>query len=72
MLVQIKNLLINKTTYERIRGESVSVKEQLKGKNKKGASLKNCRAMCSNTRSSFLSETSEQSSMLEDQLISTQ
>lgn len=69
LCVQIKNLLINKTTYERIRGGNESVKEQLKGRNKKGASLSNCRAMCSNTRGSFMSDQSEQSSILDEQLI---
>lgn len=64
LIVQVKNLLINKTTYERIRGTNIEVKEQLKGKNKKGVSLSNCKAMCSNTRVSFMSDQSEESSML--------
>lgn len=51
LLVQVKNLLINKTTYERIRGNrsSTSVREQLRGR-RSGLSLKNCQTMCGNTR----------------------
>lgn len=52
--VQVKNLCLNKTTYERIRGDNSSVKEQLKGKNK-GGIVKNCKAMCGATRESFIS-----------------
>ena len=38
-LVQIKNLLINKTTYQRIRGDNSTVRDQLKKKKKKGCLL---------------------------------
>ena len=64
-IVQIKNLLINKTTYERIRGENSSVRDQLKQKKKRGPSLANCKAMCAKTRSSFSSDQS-----VDDQLLS--
>lgn len=49
LLVQLKNLCLNKTTYERIRGDGY-VKEQLKSKNKSQLSFQNCKTMCSKTK----------------------
>ena len=66
LLVQLKNLCINRTTYERIRG-SGKVKEQLKSKHKSRVSMQNCRTMCSNNRDSFSSSTNSE---MEEQLLS--
>ena len=48
-IVQLKNICLNKTTYERIRADNTSVKDQLKGKHS-GGMIKNCKAMCGKTR----------------------
>lgn len=53
-IVQIRNLLTNKTTFEKMRGpseESQIIKSQL-GKTGK-LSLRNCRVMCAESRASF-------------------
>ena len=57
LVVQLKNLLLNKTTFERFTKQSIdtdpqSAKHQLKSKKlkNKGPSFKNCKIMCSKTR----------------------
>lgn len=54
LLVQIKNLLMNKTTFENIRGpteETREIKQRMRRHNK--VSLRNCRVMCTDNRGSF-------------------
>lgn len=55
LFVQIKNLLFNKTTFERMRGDNSEVRDQLRQKKKRGPSIANCMKMCTRTRESFSS-----------------
>ena len=66
LLVQLKNLCLNKTTYERIRGNGV-VKEHMKSKYKSQLSFQNCKTMCRRTRLSLSSSTN---SSIEEELLS--
>ena len=62
-VVQLKNLCLNKTTFERFAKQPTaeespsSIKNQMKPRKRKqrGPSLKNCKIMCSNTRDSMSS-----------------
>lgn len=52
-VVQVKNLLTNKTTFEASRGPVSELSEHKKRQKK--LSLRNCRVMCTDFRGSFVS-----------------
>lgn len=70
-VVQIKNLLTNKTTFEKVRGTSTD-NQLIKNKiNKIGqVSLQNCRVMCADSRSSFSTQRSSFSELITEKHLS--